>query len=245
MRKGVEQTLKAVSITDVGKCRGHNEDSVFAITSGGSAIAIVADGMGGHQAGEVASSMAIELIKKELTKKEDIEDLIGLMKKAYINANSEIYNYAKENQKVMGMGTTLVSAVVTDGKLIVANVGDSRAYEIKGRKINQITKDHSYVQSLIDSGMITKEQAMNHPKKNYITRAMGTEESIKADIFVKDYIGQTVLLCSDGLSGLVTDKEILDIVLKSENTEAAAKALVMSANEHGGTDNITVAIISR
>lgn len=245
MRKGERLRLKVTSITDVGRYRSHNEDSVYAEVTEKGVIAIVADGMGGHQAGEVASQMATELIKKELLDRDLRKDIADVVKEAYINTNTEIYNYAKENKKVMGMGTTAVLAMVLKSKLIIANVGDSRAYEIKGKKITQITKDHSYVQSLIDSGMITKEQAMKHPKKNYITRAMGTDESIKVDVFVKDYIGQTVLLCSDGLCGLMTDKEILDIVLKSENIEDAKQALVDSANEKGGTDNITVAIISR
>ncbi len=238
--------MEIAALTDIGKHRKRNEDNVRAGECENFAYAVVADGMGGHKAGEVASEMAVQIIEKELLENEQTEEsLINNIKGAYIDANSKIFKHAEENQKVLGMGTTAVLAVIYKGKLYIANVGDSRAYMIKKGEISQISKDHSYVQKLVDSGVITKEQAMNHPKRNYITRAMGTEEGIKADVFVKDYRGETVLLCSDGLSGLVTDKEISDIVRESESLADAAKKLVEAANQKGGTDNITVALLRK
>lgn len=236
--------MKVASLTDIGRHRKRNEDSVRAGVTENIAYAIVADGMGGHLAGEVASAMAAELIEAEFVKiNPKTDNLINKIKGAYIDANSKIYKYAEDNSKVLGMGTTAVSTIIEDGVLVVANVGDSRAYMIGKRDIIQVSKDHSYVQQLVDSKTITKEQAMNHPKRNYITRAMGTEEGIITDVFVKEYNGETVLLCSDGLCGLVTDKEIFDIVKKTDDLEKTAQLLIETANEKGGTDNITVALL--
>lgn len=236
--------MKVVSLTDIGRHRKRNEDSVRSGVTEKFAYAIVADGMGGHLAGEVASSIAVELLEEEFLKIDlKADNIVNKIKGAYIDANSKIYEYAENNSKVLGMGTTAVSAIIEDGILIVANVGDSRAYMIGKRDITQVSKDHSYVQQLVDSKTITKEQAMNHPKRNYITRAMGTEEGIITDVFIKEYNGETVLLCSDGLCGLVTDKEIFDIVKSTDDLEKTAELLVNTANEKGGTDNITVALI--
>lgn len=238
--------MEITALTDIGKHRKRNEDSVRVGKTESLIYAIVADGMGGHKAGEVASSLAVDMIEKELLLLDPKKDnIINKLKGAYIDANSKIYEYAEENQKVLGMGTTLVLAVITDDKLLIANVGDSRAYMIGNDGILQISKDHSYVQQLVDSGAITKEQAMNHPKRNYITRAMGTEEGIKTDVFVKDYNGEIVLLCSDGLCGLVTDNEILDIIRNNTDLEITAKELIETANQKGGIDNITVALLRR
>ncbi len=236
--------MNITALTDIGKHRKRNEDYVSVGKTDDLIYAIVADGMGGHKAGEVASRMAVEMIEEEILKINPKEDnIINKIKGAYIDANSKIYEYAEENQKVLGMGTTAVSAIIVKGKLIIANVGDSRAYMIDKKGIYQVSKDHSYVQQLIDSSVITKEQAMNHPKRNYITRAMGTEEGIKVDVFVKDYNGEIVLLCSDGLSGLVSDNEILEIVKKNEDFDKIANELTETANSKGGTDNITVALL--
>ncbi len=236
--------MNVTALTDVGRHRNHNEDFVATGKNGEILYAILADGMGGHLAGEIASEMAVNIVKESLDNiNNDIscEQLKNCIKMAYIDANSKIYEYAENNEKVMGMGTTLVCAVILKDKLIIANVGDSRAYSITSEEIKQLSTDHSFVQKLVDTGVITKEQAMNHPKRNYITRAMGTEEGIKTDIFEFPYTGQTVLLCSDGLCGLVTDEEIKSIV--NRDLEKAASELVKLANEKGGTDNITVALL--
>lgn len=236
--------MKVVSLTDIGKHRKRNEDSVCAGMTDKIAYAVVADGMGGHLAGEIASRMAVELIEKEFMKiNPETDNIINKIKGAYIDANSKIYQYAEDNSKILGMGTTAVSAIVLGSQLIVANIGDSRAYMIGKQNIIQVSKDHSYVQQLVDAKTITKEQAMNHPKRNYITRAMGTDEGIITDVFIKEYSGETVLLCSDGLCGLVTDKEIFDIVKGTDDLEKTAHMLIEKANEKGGTDNITVALM--
>ncbi len=231
-------------LTDIGKLRRQNEDSVY-VNDKKLSFAIVADGMGGHNAGEVASRMAVETIKSSLnrgrvTDKTDMEEKI---RKAFDLANKKIYDYAEENSKLMGMGTTTVTALIHNGRLIVGNVGDSRAYIIKDNEIRQISVDHSYVWQLVMKGEITEKQAKRHPKRNYITRAMGTEKDVPVDVFSEDWNGGVVLLCSDGLSSLVDNYEMRNIITESESLQQAAEKLVGLANERGGTDNITVALM--
>lgn len=231
-------------LTDIGKLRRQNEDSVY-INDKKLSFAIVADGMGGHKAGEIASRMAVDTIKSSLnrgriTDKTKIDDKL---RKAFELANKKIYDYAEENSKLMGMGTTTVVAVIHNGKLTVANVGDSRAYIIKDNEIRQISEDHSYVWQLVMKGEITENQARRHPKRNYITRAMGTEKNVPVDVFSEEWNGGTVLLCSDGLSGLLDNYEMRNIVNEAESLQEAAEKLVSLANERGGNDNISVALM--
>lgn len=237
--------MKMKAVTNIGRHRKNNEDSYCIGENECGIFAVVADGMGGHLAGEVASAMAVESLKNSFESLDfkTEEEFYDKVRTAYEEANRKIYEFAEQNSKVMGMGTTAVSAFIFDKHLFVANVGDSRAYIIDKTSINQLTKDHSYVQQLVDSGVITKEQARNHPKRNYITRAIGTEEDVAVDIFKTDYNGQTILLCSDGLSGLISDDTILEIVNKEEDMEEIVNKLVEAANEEGGTDNITVALL--
>lgn len=230
-------------MTDIGKLRRQNEDNVF-INDKEPYMVIVADGMGGHNAGEVASKMAIEVIQEKVLKtrkrKIDYEDKI---RDAFVAANKKIYDYAEENSKLMGMGTTSVTALVHNGKLVVGNVGDSRAYIIREDEIRQISIDHSYVWQLVMKGEITEQQAKRHPKRNYITRAMGTEKDVLVDTFCEEWEGGTVLLCSDGLSNLVDNYEMRNIVSESKSLQEAAEKLVELANSRGGNDNITVALM--
>lgn len=236
MRKG--------ELTDTGRVRPHNEDSCYSFGNDLYCYGIVADGMGGHLAGEVASGIAVyeikEYIRKNMHRDLDYVEASEIVRHAFIAANTVIYNYAEKNLKVMGMGTTATLAMVYDGKLITANVGDSRTYIINDKTIRQVTKDHSYVAELVARGDITPEQAKHHPKRNYITRAMGTEEIVKVDIEICDYKNETVLLCSDGLSNMVSDNEMLSMVKCRKNLRGCAKRLVKLANLRGGTDNITV-----
>lgn len=238
MRKG--------ELTDKGLVRPHNEDSYYSFGNDVYCYGLVADGMGGHLAGEVASSIAIfeikEYIRKNMKGDLDYVEASEVIRRAFVAANAVIYNYAEKNLKVMGMGTTATFAMVYQGKLITANVGDSRTYIIKDGSIRQITKDHSYVAELVARGDITPEQAKNHPKRNYITRAMGTEETVKVDIEINDYNNETILLCSDGLSNMVTDSEMYSIVKNRRNLKGCAKRLVKLANIRGGKDNITVVL---
>lgn len=235
--------IKALS--NVGKVRKLNEDSYGFYSCDEYAYAIVADGMGGHLAGEVASKMAVDIIGEyivtnmhnDLDKFQAKEVII----KAFKKANQEIYNYSCENESVMGMGTTTTLCMLRDGFVIYAHVGDSRAYLVD-KKINQITRDHSYVQELVKLGQITPEEAKHHPRRNYITRAMGVEASVKADAGIKTYNGEKILICSDGLHGEVEDVEMHKI-LQENSAEDSVKLLVELANERGGADNITAVIM--
>lgn len=231
-------------VTDIGKLRRQNEDAVY-VNEKEPYFLVVADGMGGHNAGEVASSIAIETIKGVLTKKPGRRkiDYEHKMLEAFTLANKKIYEYADENSKLMGMGTTTVTALISGGKLIVGNVGDSRAYIIKDDDIRQISIDHSYVWQLVLRGEITEQQAKRHPKRNFITRAMGTEKDIEADIFSEKWEGGVVLICSDGLSNLVENYEMKKIVSDATDLQEAADKLASLANERGGSDNITVALM--
>ncbi len=235
--------------TDIGKVRKVNEDNFLIGTGESFPYIVVADGMGGHRAGEVASRIAVEVIDAELEKNLstalDYVEAGEVLRQAFISANAKIYAYSKENHKVMGMGTTLTLAMVYQQKLIIAHVGDSRVYAIDKKRIQQITKDHSYVQELVSRGEITKEQAKNHPQKNYITRAMGVEDIIKVDIIIKPYDGEKILVCSDGLTNMLDDSEIFEILNNVKDLDGAAKILVDKANEAGGYDNITAAVMER
>ena len=205
--------------------------------------------MGGHKAGEKASLMAIETVRAELSKKlrEDMDYVEAgeTARRAFIEANSSIYNYSKLHYKVMGMGTTATLAMLHSDKLITAHVGDSRAYIVDSDGLIQVTKDHSYVQELVMRGEITPEQAKHHPNKNYITRAMGAEEAVKVDIGIRPYNGEKVLLCSDGLTNMLDDDEIFEIINKCSDLQSAADMLIDRANEAGGNDNITVVVLER
>jgi protein phosphatase len=248
LRKEVISDMRYGAVTDIGMRRKINEDNYYVSDSADFPYAIVADGMGGHQAGEIASMMVVDIVENHLKKKLDTSlDYVEAgetIRQAFISANSIIYNYAKNHYKIMGMGTTATLAMIYCGKIITAHVGDSRAYKI-GDDIQQITKDHSYVQELVSRGEISPEMAKNHPRKNYITRAMGAEDTVKVDISIKPYNGEILLLSSDGLTNFVEDKEIFEYVKKEEDLQTALEKLVALANERGGGDNITIAAFEK
>ena len=233
------------ALTNVGKIRKINEDNFAIAVRDGYSYAIVADGMGGHQAGEVASKMAVDIISQYI--EENITDDLDhfqvkeILNSAFSKANNEIYEYSCENESVMGMGTTATLCLIFGGFMIYAHVGDSRAYMI-GKKCVQVTRDHSYVQELVKLGQITPEEAKHHPRRNYITRAMGVEKDVKADLGIKTYNGEKILICSDGLHGKVEDSELFEKVLKTP-AKKCVKALVKMANDRGGEDNITAVIM--
>ena len=204
---------------------------------------IVADGMGGHAAGDFASRYAISVVI-DFIRKSTIRSPISLLKRAFVYASNELYKEAEKDKDKMGMGTTMVAAVVIGKKLYVANIGDSRLYTIDD-DIKQITMDHSLVEELIRSGQLERNKGRNHPEKNIITRAMGSREEAMPDFFEIDMEeGDRVLLCSDGLSNMVEDDEIRDIVLDYKDLDDAVSALISKANYYGGNDNISVVIIS-
>lgn len=239
--------MKAFSITDTGVLRTMNQDYCF---SSDTAIGrlpnlyIVCDGMGGHKAGEYASRYTVERIIASVSRSK-AEDPIRILKAAIHKANEILVVESQEDKEKQGMGTTVVAATVIDNKMYVANVGDSRLYVINDT-IEQITNDHSYVEEMIRIGKIKREDARKNEKKNLITRAVGAAEKIKADFFeVELRENDTILLCSDGLSNMVTDKIIYQIVKSSNKVDSIAKTLVEEANKNGGTDNITVIVIKQ
>ena len=232
-------------MTDVGLIRKINEDSYTTVEADKYCYAVVADGMGGHLAGEVASMMAVQIIREYISEhySDDLDkfQLKELLCCAFRHANAKIFDYSCNNESVMGMGTTATLSFVDDNNLIFAHVGDSRAYMIDNDGIKQLTRDHSYVQELVKLGMITPEEAKRHPNRNQITRAMGVEPDVRVDSGIINYNGQTLLLASDGLFGEIDDEEIRDII--EENGAEAVNTLVSLALERGGRDNITAIIM--
>lgn len=237
------RTMKIVAQSDIGKHREINEDSYFVYQNDNLIGGFVADGMGGHQAGEVASTMVASIVKdyiiSEFNTKMDYVETGEMIRQAFLAANQQIYQYAKKNENLVGMGTTASLAIIYQDKLIVAHVGDSRVYLI-GDGIRQITHDHSFVEELLRRGEITRQDASTHPNRNYITRAVGAEDTVKVDITITAYQGETVLLCSDGLTNMVSNQQIQEIIQENEDLQEAARKLIALANKKGGKDNITV-----
>lgn len=239
--------VEVCGLTDIGKHRELNEDS-FKICGFENklptGVCVLADGMGGHSAGEVASKKAAELITTDLMSRfgeTDEKQIVLNIASAIDFANSEIYSMSIKNPNQAGMGTTAVVVYVKDGVVQIANVGDSRAYVVSDKKIRKITVDHSIVEELVKNGTITAEEARNHPDKNIITRAVGTEKYVDADFYEYTPTGnETILMCSDGLYEMLRDKEIKNILNKSNDLNEAVRALIDAANANGGVDNITV-----
>ncbi|MGD8626343.1 MAG: Stp1/IreP family PP2C-type Ser/Thr phosphatase [Anaerolineae bacterium] len=242
--------LNVAKLTDVGRARPHNEDYVDCrippdpqqLARRGS-IFLVADGMGGHQAGEVASRGAVEAVMENYFA-DASHDVPTSLVRAFRYANQKLHAQAQADSSKGGMGTTLVAAVVLGRKVYVANVGDSRAYLINRTGITQITEDHSWVEEQVRAGLLTMEQARRHPQRNLVTRALSSKPSVEVDLFEGEInAGDTILLCSDGLTGRVEDAEIAAIVRQHPPHQAAEK-LVALANERGGNDNITVLVVN-
>ena len=228
--------------TDVGIKRNMNQDFVYASdqpVGNLHNLFIVADGMGGHAAGDYASRCAVETFI-DFIENTNRRKIISILDGAVQEANLAVFRKSMEDKSMAGMGTTLVAATVWNGCLYVANVGDSRLYLLEDT-IEQITKDHSLVEEMVRGGQLTKEAARTHPEKNVITRAIGMKDKIRADFFDVDLVkGDTFLLCSDGLTNMVTDQEIWRIVHRASSLEEAGKKLIDEANANGGSDNISV-----
>ncbi|MBN2557166.1 MAG: Stp1/IreP family PP2C-type Ser/Thr phosphatase [Clostridia bacterium] len=236
--------------TDKGMVRDRNEDchAVIDCKDKGYMVFAVADGMGGMDFGDVASKMAIEVLEKTFGGCPDTGGLDPGMNKILVDMfngiNLEIINKCVEIKSVSGMGTTLSLCVLSDGKAYVGHIGDSRVYSAGNDRIVQQTKDHSYVEELIDCGRITREQARYHPNRNIITRALGLDRDIDVDFFEFDAAaGDIIMLCTDGLTNAVEDCEILEILMNSADPGQAVQKLIDKANERGGRDNITVQLI--
>ena len=225
--------------SDAGNVRELNEDYASFIEDERFKIYLVADGMGGHNAGEIASKLAVKSIIRYLL--EHSEEDENLLLNAVKYANNEIYEISQKNDKCKGMGTTITGCFIKGDMIQVVNVGDSCCFSIKDNEIKKVTKDHSWVQELIDAGAITEEEGRVHPKKNIITRALGTNSSVKIDIFnIEKNESSMFLLCSDGLSNEVRKEEMIEIVNKCKDFNEACEKLVDLAKSRGGKDNITV-----
>ncbi|MBQ1850020.1 MAG: Stp1/IreP family PP2C-type Ser/Thr phosphatase [Lachnospiraceae bacterium] len=238
--------LKAFSITDVGRKRKLNEDFVCAKTEKTGALPnffIVADGMGGHKAGDRASMETVGTMLQSIENAKEKEPK-DILYSALMAANLKVFQDASKSPELEGMGTTVVAATICGQKLIAMNVGDSRLYLISDGEIRQITNDHSLVEEMVRNGVIPKERARNHPKKNIITRAVGVGSVVEPDFFEVDVkAGDRVLLCSDGLSNMLEDAELLKVVGSIGSLEEKANLLVDAANENGGKDNISVVLV--
>ncbi len=247
--------LQIVSITDPGRVRGHNEDCVESRPELG--IVVLADGMGGYNAGEVASGMATSLIASGLAKAWTKDTLKKLDRAAAMSlsqsilqvqvgeANTAIYSAAQKDPQCAGMGTTLVACLYYDNFLTVGHIGDSRLYRMRNDALEQITRDHSLLQEQIDSGLITKEDARSSHNKNLVTRALGIDPEVEAEIHSYDVQeGDIFLLCSDGLNDMIEDDEIqMTLIALRSNLDLTAQQLIQAANDAGGRDNVSVMLV--
>lgn len=243
--------ISGAALTDVGRVRSGNEDSYSALwgeesPEGAEALIVVADGMGGHAAGEVASNMAVDEVVRLITGSGVSPELKGeayleLLGEVLQKANTTVFQAGQDADK-RGMGTTCTVAVIRGDQLYVSHVGDSRAYLLRAESLHQITEDHSWVEQQMALGTLSREEARNHPDRNVITRAVGLEERITVDGYLVPLADQDILLlCSDGLTTMIENAEIA-VILSANQPEEACKALIEAANSKGGHDNITVAV---
>ena len=241
--------MQLINKTDIGRIRSVNEDSSYIqIDLNGFAFGVVADGMGGHQAGDLASQMAIEEIQLQLQNIDadsSIEQCETALRAAIEQANTRIFEFASHKEQYHGMGTTVVAVLAKEQFLVFAHIGDSRAYLIQSAQIVQLTEDHSLVSELLRSGQITPEEAQRHPRRNVLTRALGTDLTV--EVAVGHHIWRAediVLLCSDGFSGPVDNNSIIEILHTEKNLVWKADQLVTEALNKGGEDNITVILLT-
>ncbi len=249
----VSNAIKVVRQTNVGLLRDHNEDAVASDLTIG--LLVLADGMGGYKAGEIASEIAVLMIAAEITEDmqnksrnidfaSDVLPESQMLMSAVRKTNAAIYQISQDQPQCAGMGTTLVAGIFAENTLAVGHIGDSRVYRLRGETLTQLTEDHSLIQEQIKAGLITQEQAKLSNNKNLVTRALGIDPEVELEL--KEFqveIDDVYLMCSDGLSDLVSDLEIAQILLVANgNISDAANKLIKVANEHGGTDNISVII---
>lgn len=240
--------MQIFSKIDIGNRRNTNQDACYiGELPDGSALAVVCDGMGGANGGDIASRTAVDTVANYINgaynSKQSGPAVLDLLKNAVSSANIEVYDLARGNDELKGMGTTVVVAIVRENSALICNVGDSRAYVLEDELV-QITRDHSVVQSLVESGKLTPEEARVHPKKNVITRALGVEENVIPDVYdITFNENSKLLLCTDGLSNFVKSEDILSI-FKNNQIKDVADILIDKANEGGGGDNITAVVVS-
>lgn len=241
--------METAYLTDPGKVRDHNEDSVIIIRNEQNEYLLaVADGMGGHKAGEVASSIAISHIGKrfrELGRVGNMEDAINWIKEVVSEANVLIYRYTEEHPESAGMGTTIVMSVLTEDFLLFGNIGDSSGYVMKDKKLHKITNDHTLVNLLVKSGELTPEEAKDHPRKNVLMKALGAQTTVEMDVFNVETDVEGVFLCSDGLSNMLDDVQIERVLNEELTAEEKMQKLIYKSNNRGGNDNISVAYLNK
>ena len=236
-------------LTNPGQVRDHNEDSVTIVkNAAGEILMAVADGMGGHKGGEIASSIAITHIGKRLVDTSSVgnkEDAINFLKEIVSEANMLLYKYTENNPESVGMGTTIVMALLTKEFLLFGNIGDSSGFVIKDKKLYKITNDHTLVNLLVKSGEITEEEAKDHPRKNVLMRALGANISVEMDVFDVERDVSGILLCSDGLTNMLDNNQIETVLNSDIDIDAKVQKLINKANNRGGTDNISVAYLQK
>ena len=239
--------MESYFLTDTGRVREHNEDSVTIIKNlNDEYLLAVADGMGGHKAGEVASSIAINHLTKsfmELEKLGDKASTVKWLRKEVEDINNEIFDYTSSHPESKGMGSTLVLAIYSKDYLLFGNIGDSSGFVFKDNELYKITKDHTLVNLLVKNGELTEEEAKNHPKKNILMRALGANNPIEIDIFDVDDEIEGIVLCSDGLTSMLNNTQIEKVLLQDGPLEEKVIKLIRKANIRGGTDNISVACL--
>ena len=240
--------MEVMGMTDIGLVRSKNQDSFLASQDDKIPLFIVADGMGGHKSGEVASFDAVKIIKKifreNIGKLNSKSSIINIIEGSIKEANKIIYKESIESPELNGMGTTISMCYIYEDTIIIGHVGDSRIYIIDEAHITQVTEDHSLVYELVKKGEITLEEAKNHPKRNMITRAVGTSSDIEVDIIEREYNeNDTLLLCTDGLFNMVDENKMIDTINKSSSIFIAGEELINEANLNGGLDNISLIIV--
>ena len=240
--------MKSFYLTDSGKVRTHNEDSVIIVKNkDGDYLMAVADGMGGHSAGEVASSIAISYLGKSFNETfSNMEKVkaVNWLRDSVLDINELIFSYVKDHPESRGMGSTLVVAIVTKDYILFGNIGDSSGFVIKDSRLHKVTYDHTLVNLLLKAGELTEEEAKDHPKKNVLMKALGANDPIDIDIFDCDLNISSILLCSDGLTNMLDHEQIEKVLLSDLDIEDKVIKLIRKSNNRGGTDNISVAYLS-
>jgi len=234
-------------LTDPGKVRSHNEDSVTIVKNINDEILLaVADGMGGHRGGEIASSIAINNVAKRFSEISSVgnkEDAIRWIQDIVSESNAAIYKYTNEFPESQGMGTTLVLAILTKDFLLFGNIGDSSGYVIKNKKLHKITSDHTLVNLLVKSGELSLEAAKEHPRKNVLMKALGATTTVEMDVFDVETDVDGILLCSDGLTNMLEDEQIMKVLNEDHSIQDKLSKLILKSNNRGGTDNISIACL--
>lgn len=238
--------MRFASLSDRGKTRLHNEDNYLVRGDDAVPYAIVADGMGGHRAGDLASAKAVQEVATYFARKPlaDVRDVLSLIQDAMVFANEHVFAMSRANDAYSGMGTTMDVALWRDGMLYIGHVGDSRVYYLHDGVMEQLTRDHTLIEMMLENGTITPEEAKNHPQRHFITRALGTDSDLEVDLLSMPFGAEdALLLCTDGLTNMVSDDEIVEIIASCEDCDAAVHALIARANEAGGSDNITAVLV--